>query len=110
MSTPISDPQPKNLTCTACGAAFVFSVGEQEFFARRNLLNVPKRCLACRLALRLQRNGRDTSTLTEVPCDQCKQITRVPFKPHGHRPIYCNECLADRKALSDALPTEPLHF
>lgn len=94
---PTSLFQPKNLHCTECGVGFIFSVGEQEFFALRNLANEPKRCPNCRLLLRFARTGRDTSTLSEVICADCERPTKVPFKPRGHRPIYCNECLAGRK-------------
>lgn len=35
------------LRCCQCGADFVWSLGEQKFFAKRGL-NPPRRCLACR--------------------------------------------------------------
>jgi len=34
----------KNLTCRDCGVVFVFSVGEQEFFAEKGFNNQPGRC------------------------------------------------------------------
>jgi len=42
------DYEDKTLTCVECGASFVFSAGEQEFFAERGLNSPPKRCKACR--------------------------------------------------------------
>lgn len=35
------------LTCRDCGASFVFTAGEQAFFAERNF-SAPTRCKACR--------------------------------------------------------------
>ena len=40
----------KTLTCKDCGAEFVFTVGEQEFYKEKGFDNEPKRCLACRRA------------------------------------------------------------
>ena len=44
----------KDLTCVDCGAAFTFTVGEQEFFASRGYTNEPKRCTECRGARKNQ--------------------------------------------------------
>ena len=38
----------KDLSCSECNAAFVFTVGEQEFFNSRGYTNEPKRCPECR--------------------------------------------------------------
>ncbi|MFO8072837.1 MAG: zinc-ribbon domain containing protein [Polyangia bacterium] len=40
--------EDKTLTCVQCGEEFVFSAGEQEFFAQKNLNSPPKRCKECR--------------------------------------------------------------
>ncbi|NCV02409.1 MAG: hypothetical protein EB145_03430, partial [Proteobacteria bacterium] len=40
--------QDKTLTCVSCGAPFVFTAGEQEFYAERQFAHEPKRCSACR--------------------------------------------------------------
>lgn len=97
--------EPKTLTCTDCGTNFIFSVGEQQFFAQRNLTNIPKRCSSCRLSMRYARAGRDVSVLSDVTCAQCHQKTRVPFKPRGHRPVYCNDCHAARRSTNVATRT-----
>ena len=44
----------KELTCVECGAPFIFTVGEQEFFASRGYTNDPKRCSPCRSARKSQ--------------------------------------------------------
>jgi hypothetical protein len=38
----------KVLKCVDCGAEFVFTAGEQLFFADKNFKNEPKRCKACK--------------------------------------------------------------
>ena len=40
--------EDKTLVCKECGAEFVFSAGEQEFYAERGFQNEPQRCKACR--------------------------------------------------------------
>jgi hypothetical protein len=42
----------RTLTCRECGANFVFTAGEQEFYASRGLENAPSRCPECRAARR----------------------------------------------------------
>src|SRR5436190_14634340 len=37
-------PTDKQLTCRDCGQGFLFTVGEQEFFASRGFTNEPSRC------------------------------------------------------------------
>ena len=36
--------QDKTLVCKDCGAEFVFSAGEQEFYAEKGFQNEPIRC------------------------------------------------------------------
>src|SRR2546423_13372390 len=40
----------QNLYCRDCNQEFVFTAGEQEFFASRGLVNAPSRCPSCRAA------------------------------------------------------------
>ena len=40
--------EDKTLKCKECGAEFVFTAGEQEFYAERGFQNEPQRCKACR--------------------------------------------------------------
>ena len=48
----------ETLSCTDCGNEFVFSSGEQEFFAAKGFQNKPNRCPDCRSARRSQRSGQ----------------------------------------------------
>ena len=47
----------KVLKCGECGAEFVFTAGEQMFFADKGFKNEPKRCKACK-AVRAQSSDR----------------------------------------------------
>jgi len=47
--------EDKTLTCVQCSKEFVFSAGEQAFYAEKNFSSPPKRCKACR---KLRRQGR----------------------------------------------------
>ena len=40
--------QDKTLVCKECGNEFVFTAGEQEFYAERGFQNEPQRCKTCR--------------------------------------------------------------
>ena len=42
----------KQITCRDCGNTFVFTGGEQEFYANKGLMNEPTRCPSCRSARR----------------------------------------------------------
>lgn len=50
----------KTLTCRDCGTQFVFTAGEQEFYAQKGFTNEPTRCPSCRQA-RKQNTGRSSS-------------------------------------------------
>ena len=87
----------RTLSCQDCSNEFVFTIGEQEFFATKGLKNEPKRCPNCRVSARMARAGGDGSQGTTVDCAECGAKTRVPFQPRGHKPVYCARCLHDRK-------------
>ena len=40
--------QDRFLKCTDCGAEFVFTAGEQAFYADKGFRNEPKRCKPCK--------------------------------------------------------------
>ncbi len=88
--------QDKTLTCRDCGAQFVFSAGEQEFFQQRGFENEPSRCPACRSAKRRNRDTRSGGGRRMYPavCADCGVETEVPFEPRGDRPVYCRDCYA----------------
>ena len=98
--------QDKTLTCVDCGQAFVFTAGEQEFFAQKGFQNEPKRCKGCKSAKRSAAGGSGAGTgpagpreLHEVTCSSCGQKTTVPFKPTLDRPVYCRTCFQERRGV-----------
>ena len=50
--------EDKTLVCKECGNEFVFTAGEQEFYAERGFANEPQRCKACRDARDVHRRLR----------------------------------------------------
>ncbi len=103
----------KTLTCRDCGNDFVFTAGEQEFYASKGFVNEPTRCPSCRQARKMSGGGggagagssrmstarvsNDLGVARErvthkVVCANCGQETTVPFIPRGHRPVYCSDC------------------
>ncbi|HZU77693.1 MAG TPA: zinc-ribbon domain-containing protein, partial [Dehalococcoidia bacterium] len=41
-------PVDRTLVCRDCGREFVFTAGEQDFYASKGLTNDPARCPSCR--------------------------------------------------------------
>lgn len=80
--------QEEKLICEECGCEFIFTVGEQEFYAEKGLINKPKRCTECRKA-RKQKHKRK---LYDAICSKCAAETKVPFKPIEGKEIFCRDC------------------
>jgi len=47
--------QDKKIVCKNCGTEFIFTVGEQEFYAQKGLIE-PKRCKDCRIKSKENKN------------------------------------------------------
>ena len=88
----------KPLKCRECGADFVFTVGEQAFYAEKGLLNEPQRCPACRANRRRERAGGNPRIMHPVICAECGAETTVPFVPRNDRPVYCSQCYERMRA------------
>ena len=96
----------KVLQCRDCGAEFVHSAADQEFYRERGFGNEPKRCPTCRRARKAaggngeRRGGSGNSgggfgcarQMYPATCASCGRETEVPFKPSGARPVYCRDC------------------
>jgi CxxC-x17-CxxC domain-containing protein len=108
----------ERLTCTDCGAEFVFTSGEQQFFATKGFQNKPNRCPDCRTA---RKNARQSSgnggggyagggrggsgggyggarEMYSVTCSSCGQQAEVPFQPRGDKPVYCRDCFQSQRS------------
>ena len=90
--------EDKVLVCRDCGNEFVFTAGEQEFYAEKGFENEPSRCPSCRAARR-QRTGseRPQREMFTAICSNCGVETKVPFRPSGDKPVYCRDCYQKMK-------------
>jgi len=90
----------KVLKCIDCGAEFVFTAGEQMFFADKGFKNEPKRCKGCKGKRAQGAGGNNYQRVeTKTTCSQCGKETTVPFKPTQGRPVYCRECFQQRRTM-----------
>jgi CxxC-x17-CxxC domain-containing protein len=91
----------RTLVCVDCGAEFVFTVGEQEFFNSRGFVNDPKRCQTCRSGRRAEQRGGGFDgaprEMHPIVCAQCGADAMVPFRPRGDRPVYCSDCFSNAR-------------
>ena len=88
--------EDKTLVCKDCGKEFVFTAGEQEFYAERGFQNEPQRCKACRDARK--NNARGPREFFTATCARCGGEAKVPFQPKSDRPVFCSECFAQMRA------------
>ena len=107
--------EDRTLSCNDCKNEFVFTAGEQEFFARKGFREIPKRCKACRDARKQRRTdsfgaddgeappaaatrgARPPREMFDAVCASCGAPARVPFRPATGRPVYCRECYTSRQ-------------
>jgi CxxC-x17-CxxC domain-containing protein len=100
----------QTLYCRDCNQEFVFTVGEQEFYASHNLTNAPTRCPSCRAARKAQSGGgygsrgggareaREPRQMYTVICSNCGNEAQVPFQPRSDKPVYCSDCYQPQKS------------
>lgn len=98
----------KTLKCVDCGADFVFTTGEQEFYASQGFTSEPRRCPGCRANRKRDKTGaapegvkapqstvenpRPPRRMFSAVCAECGKETQVPFQPTSGRPVYCSDC------------------
>jgi CxxC-x17-CxxC domain-containing protein len=92
------------LTCVDCGAEFVHSAEDQEYYTQKGFASDPKRCPRCRAERRSTRESSEAAGRAGGPsggtpreyfavvCTRCGNQAQVPFKPHMDRPVYCSDC------------------
>ena len=89
--------EDKTLICKECNNEFVFTAGEQEFYAEKGFENEPQRCKSCRLNRRSSKNSGRPREMFTVVCADCGTETQVPFQPRNERPVYCRDCFENHK-------------
>jgi CxxC-x17-CxxC domain-containing protein len=106
----------KTLTCQDCGTEFVFTAGEQEFYAQKGFSNEPSRCPSCRQQRKASGGGRGgyedrdsygtgrrggyssgPREMHTVTCASCGKDAQVPFVPRGDKPVYCSDCFQQQR-------------
>ena len=95
--------EDKELVCKDCGSTFIFTAGEQEFYAEKGFENEPLRCRDCRGARKANRNSGESRAreMFTVVCADCGVDTQVPFQPTSDRPVYCRECYQHHRPARD---------
>lgn len=88
--------QDKTLKCKDCGQDFIFTAGEQEFYAEKGFVNEPQRCKDCRNARKSGGSKSDRQLFSAI-CARCGKECKVPFEPKNDRPVYCSDCYAELK-------------
>lgn len=86
--------EDKTLVCKDCHNEFIFTAGEQEFYAEKGFVNEPQRCKACRDARK--QASKAPREMHNATCAECGKSCKVPFKPTDGRPVYCSECFAKK--------------
>src|SRR5258708_34104912 len=95
------------LKCSECSAEFIFTAGEQMFFADKGFKNEPKRCKGCK-AKRAEGGGGGGGHAspmrpeTKTNCSQCGKETTVPFRQTQGRPVFARECFRQPKPMGAA--------
>ena len=83
----------KEIICRDCGTAFVWSAGEQEFFAEKGLVNTPTRCPICRKKKEVKHTFQ---TSYDIACAECGKKGQSPIKPPESKNILRQTCF-DKK-------------
>ena len=95
----------RTIICRDCGKDFLFTAGEQSFYAERGFVP-PSRCVSCRATRRAERQmtgddgPRPSSSLRQLfpaICAECGNETMVPFEPRTGRPVFCRDCFARQR-------------
>ena len=77
--------EDKTLVCKECGQEFVFTAGEQEFYAERGFQNEPQRCKACRDDRK--DDARGPPEYFPAVCASCGGEARIHFTRQSDRPV-----------------------
>ena len=85
----------KALQCKECGANFVFTAGEQEFFKERSFTDEPQRCKPCRDARKAA--ASEPREFYTAVCTSCGGEVKLPYEPKKDRPVYCADCFEKQR-------------
>jgi len=92
------DYQDKTIKCRDCGKDFIFSAGEQAFFAEKGFDRAPIRCTECRKAKKQGQGPKKSFTppqeegIHTITCKSCGKSLEVPFRPQFPDDVLCEDC------------------
>ncbi len=91
------------ITCKDCGNEFVWTAGEQEFFAERGLTNKPVRCKDCRSSRNKTEASEDDETIVCKDCGNEFIFTAGEQKFYAekgltNKPVRCKSCRRNKNA------------
>jgi len=92
--------EDRTLTCVDCGVGFVWTAGEQQFFADKHFQNEPRRCRTCKTNRASRPSGASLArerVETQASCSACGRDTVVPFTPTQGLPVFCRDCFKSRR-------------
>ena len=114
----------KTIACRDCGTDFVFTAGEQEFYAQKGFTNEPTRWPSCRQSRKASGGGRGgygerdsygsrgggggyssgggSREMHTTTCASCGKEAQVPFVPRGDKPVYCSDCFQQQRRSSSS--------
>ena len=73
--------EDKTLVCKECGKEFVFTAGEQEFYAERGFQNEPQRCKASVTPARTRPAAPESTTPLPARPAAAKRVSRSSRSP-----------------------------
>ena len=92
--------EDKTLVCKECGQEFVFTAGEQEFYASKGLTNEPKRCKSCRRPGKVYVCADCGGIIAPALGKTAEYLSMYTHKTYGKE--LCAECATKEKAKLDA--------
>ena len=97
----------KQLSCKDCSKSFVWTAGEQQFFAQKGFQNPPSRCPDCRRLNKQSRQG-ERRQMYPIVCSDCGKPGEVPFQRRDpSSPVYCTDCFRSRRGINE--DEQPAH-
>lgn len=93
--------QDRPLVCRDCGKEFMWTAGEQEFFAEKGFSHPPSRCKEHRIKHKAQVEGvRGLPQRREydIVCSSCGKPGKVPFEPSTKHALLCTDCFMSQRA------------
>lgn len=92
--------QDRTLQCKDCGKDFIWTSGEQDFFASKGFTTPPVRCPEDRKKRKqgLGQKSEMVNQLFKIVCSNCQKESDVSFQPRNPMGILCAQCFEEKLA------------